>query len=380
MLLMLGAFTGSLAYLERRAERTDSLPILHYEQPVWSEDESRLAYFRLLMPPGGGAYTCRQLWWADRIGSERRLVAEFPPGELRIAAWIENDSSILLQPPQQPGQPPVLIQVATDGSFRRTVRFEQVDLQLIGVRGGEVFFQRSLKGAVTLLSWSPGERIFRPVARFPSTSAEQLNLEEVSPSPDGNKLAVVVASGSTRGVWIYDRASRTLRYSFISTEGRSLRTTWSSDSRGLAAAAELGTRCELYMLTDVEEGQFTRLSTPSSSACLPFWPRDSDRLLLLQNNTVLAFHPFSLVAERILDRVRAGRLVQDLAVSSRGNWAAYHSRQGVDDDIYVVSLKTSQSRTLLPPGTRRELQQTLLYQIGSGTQYAVNHWTGGGEQ
>lgn len=372
--LMVGVCCGALVYLEEKAKRTDALPILQYEQPVWSEDESRLAFFRLLLPPDGGPYTVRQLWWAQRVGDHKKLVAEFPPSRLDLLAWIENDQSILLQPEQKEGEPPVLIQVAADGSYRRTVRFEQKELALIGVRGGEVFFSRSEPGAVMLLSWSPGEAMFRPVARFPATSGEKLTLEEVSPSPDKHKLAVVVSSGESRGVWIYDRDTRALRYTFVSTEGKSLRTVWSADSTGIAAAAELPGRCELYLVEDLESGTFQRLSTPSDTACIPFWPRGSDRLLLLQNNTVLSFQPHTTVAERILDRIRAGRLVEHLAVSSRGNWAAYHSRRGVEDDLYVVSLKTSQSRTLLPPGIRRELQQTLLYQIGSGTQYALSHW------
>lgn len=371
---------AGLAYLEYKAKRTDALPLLQYEQPIFSEDESKVAFFRLVVPPEGGPYTTRQLWWAERVGGEKRLVAEFPPSKLDLIAWIENDKSILLQPEQKPDEAPVLIQVAADGSYRRTVRFEQKDLSLIGVRAGEVFFQRTEPGAVMLLSWAPGEQVFRPVARFPATTGEKLSLEDVAPSPDKSRLAVVVASGESRGVWIYERGTRALRYTFVSTEGKSLRTTWSSDSTGLVAAAELPGRCELYLMEDLETGQFTRLSTPSETACLPFWPRGSDRLLLLQNNTVLSFQPHTLVAERILDRIRAGRLVENLAVSSRGNWAAYHSRNGTEDDLYLVSLKTSQSRALLPPPLRRELQQSLLYQIGSGTQYAVQHWTGAGEQ
>lgn len=375
--LMVGLCGAGLSYLEYKAKRTDALPILQYEQPVWSEDESRLAFFRLLLPPDGGPYTCRQLWWAKRVGTDKRLIAEFPPSNLTLIAWIEQDKSILLQPEQKPGESPVLIQVAVDGSYRRTVRFEQKELSLIGVRGGEVFFQRNEAGAVMLLSWSPGESMFRPVARFPATSGEKIVLEDVAPSPDKSKLAVVVASGGSRGVWVYDRATRALRYTFVSTVGKALRTVWSSSSNGIVAAAELPGRCELYLVEDLESGTFQRISTPSDTASIPFWPRGSDRLLLLQNNTVVSFQPQSNYAERILDRVRAGRLVQDLSVSPLGNWAAYHSRSGTDDDLYVVSLKTSQSKTLLPPGTRRELQSTLMYQIGSGTQYAVEHWTGG---
>ena len=89
---MVAACGASLSYLEYKASRTDALPILQYEQPVWSEDESRVAYFRLLLPSEGGPYTCRQLWWAERVGQEKRLVAEFPPGELTMIAWIENDN------------------------------------------------------------------------------------------------------------------------------------------------------------------------------------------------------------------------------------------------------------------------------------------------
>ncbi|MEW6280933.1 MAG: hypothetical protein AB1758_20125 [Candidatus Eremiobacterota bacterium] len=379
--MLVGASAGALWYLDARARRADSLPILHYEQPVFSEDESRVAYFRLLVPPGSDDYTTRQLWWTHRLGDERRLVAEFPPSDLRLLAWVERDSSILLLPPQPPEGPPTLIQVAVDGSFRRTIRFAQPALKLVGVRQGEVFFQRPAPGGVELLSWHPGQRAFQSITRFPASAGEQLELEEVAPSPDGRLLSVVICTGEppSRGVWLYDRDRRALRYTFVSTEGVALRTAWSSDSRGLVAAAELAGRCELYLVEDLDTGQFTRLSAPARTACVPFWPRDADHFLLLEDNTVRSFHRRGILAEKLLDRVRAGRTLEDLAVSSRGNWAAYHSRFGPVDDLYVVSLKTNQTRSLVPPGMRRELQQTLWYQIGSGTRYAMTCWTGAGD-
>lgn len=380
-LALVGIGAGAYIYqLEKRAEAIDELPSMLYDQPVWSQDEEHIAYLgRPVHSERGELVTGGlELWRCARVSGEAVKLGDLPE-PFTMLGWVDGDKSLLLQPTSTEG-PPRMLLVTADGSGRQEVRFEREGLELIGARGGEIFFQRKADKGVDVLTWAPGKSRFTKLVSVPDTG-EELRVEDAMPSSDGRWAALVLRLGEnpgSLGLWLYDKKAERLIWTNIRVEAEALRLAWSPDSTGLVAAAELKEGCDLFALWDVEKLQYTRLNASGSHAPVPFWPKGESAFFLLEGDTVYRFEPEGLRAERILSRHEVGQPLLDLAISPRGTYAIFHCRNGQDDVLYRWGLKTRKNERLLKADERMAAKDQLWYQIADGLRYAASRWLPGG--
>lgn len=361
---------------------------VRYEQPTWSSQGSHLAYLRVETPTVAGRGTIRsQLWASGRFGDHRQLLAELPPGRFRILGWLLDDTRVILQPLEESAEGPRFLDVATDGSGGRWVRFSDARMRVVGNGQREIFLERPHRNAdgrvsgVELVQWRPDSTGFSPLVTIPSRAAEQVRIESVAAAPDGQRLALVLrapAQGGPMGVWIFHRSRRTLTWTTISAaEARDLRLDWSGDSRSLVGAAWLGESSELYLVRDDPDPIPTRMRTSSGPlAFRPVWPRDGNRVLLLEDQRILEFDFQTHRARVLLAPERLGLFPEELALSPLGSLATFRAREGPVEDLYVLDLHGGRPEPLGHGAAELKARRTLLYEIASGLEFAVAHWSG----
>jgi hypothetical protein len=379
-LALVGLGVGAYIYnLEKRADAIDQLPSMLYDQPVWSQDEEQIAYLARPIHGHGDARVTGglELWRCPRVSGEAVKIGDLAE-PCSLLGWVDEDKSLLLQPTSTEGPPRVLL-AAVDGSGRQEIRFEREGLELIGARGGEIFFQRKADKGVDILTWAPGKSRFTKLVNMPDTG-EELRVEDAMPSADGRWAALILRLGQnpgSLGLWLYDKKQERLVWTNIRVEAKAMRMAWSPDSTGLVAAAELEDGCDLFALWSVEKLDYARLNASSSQAPVPFWPKGEDAFFLLEGDTVYRFEPEGLRAERILSRHEVGQPLLDLAISPRGTYAVFHCRDGRDDVLYRWGLKTRKNERLLKPDERLTAKGQLWYQIADGLRYAASRWLPG---
>lgn len=381
-LLWLAFFVCCLAgavYLSECVRRTEAERFPTLAQPCWSESEDQVAY--LSRPPDG---TIWELWTVER---EPRKVCSLDPGEWTLLGWLDEDKRLLLQPRNQ--KVPMVTVVEAASGQQREIRFESQGIELVGVRGGQMFFQRydrpdasnpdNLSQALTLLNWSPGEDKLSRIVTIPFET-EKLHLESVWPSLDKNWFALVILmgdSGSDRTLWFYNKAEDQLTWSGIRLKCLAMRGAWSPDSSGLVAAVQTEDSCDLYAFWDVVHStQYTRLSSGNEShAYQPFWPREADYFLLLEKKKVYKFEPKMLQATQLTAQDWDRPKSRDLAVSPRGTGAAYVGKEGDDDQLYEVDFKAGQTLPLLPEHPKTARKKDWWYVAGQAFRTAFQTWT-----
>ncbi len=380
-LALVGIGVGAYIYsLEKRAGEIDQLPSMLYDQPMWSQDEEHVAYLgRPVHQENGQLVTGGwELWRCPRVSGEAVKIGDLAES-FTLLGWVDEDRSLLLQPTSREGPPRVLL-LAADGSNRQEIRFEREGLELIGARGGEIFFQRKANKGVDILTWAPGKSRFTKLVSVPDTG-EDLRVEDAMPSGDGRWAALILRLGENPGnlgLWLYDKTAERLIWTNVRVEAKAMRLAWSPDSTGLVAAAELENGCDLFALWNVEKLDYTRLNASSSHAPVPFWPKGESAFFLLEGDTVYRFEPENMGAKRILSRHQIGQQLLDLAISPRGTYAVFHCRSGQDDILYRWSFKTEKNERLLKPDERLEAKDQLWYQIADGLRYAASRWLPGG--
>ncbi|MBI3926274.1 MAG: hypothetical protein HY319_12090 [Armatimonadetes bacterium] len=410
-LTALGA--GAVMCLERRAQEVDRLPTYRYEQPVWSQDESRIAYFSIACQPDQPLASSqpRELAWTSRTVKDRKSLTVLTE-PCRILGWVDQDRLILLQQESTfELELPSLLQVSAITGQRQQVRFKRDGIRLLGVRGGIALFFRIqeqvpwkvpgsqtrpssgpvaveapagnepqlTRKAVELLTWTPGALRFEPLVTIPFSERDPLAVDDVMPSPDGRLYAISLRLAGNAGValWIYDKISRRMFWSKIRSASP-LRVAWSPESLGLIAVAEAAGGCELFVLRNVLEGSPTRLSSAGDPArYIPFWPRQDADFLLLNGNQVFRFDPVSFQAKPVLDGRQLGPVRGEISVSPGGNWAAYAGPSAEGDELCVMSLRTLNRRALLPPSERADRMGELGYQLADSFRWAVSYWMEG---
>lgn len=361
---------------------------IHYEQPTWSSESSHLAYLRVETPTVSGKGEPRsQLWSTGRFGDRRQLLAELPPGRFLVLGWLLDDTRVVLQALDEASQGARFLDVATDGSGGRWVRFADPQMRVVGIGAREIFLERPRNGkdgkisGVELVQWRPDSTGFSPVVSIPSPIAEKVRIESVAAAPDGTRLALVLrapAQGGPMGVWFFNRSRRTLTWTTISVpEARALQMDWSNDSRSLVAAAWLGESSELYLVRDEPDPVPTRMRSSSGPlAFRPVCPRDANRVLLLEDQRVLEFDIQTHRARVLLAPQSLGLIPEEVALSPLGSLAAFRAREGSVEDLYVLDLHGGRPEALGHGAAEILARRTLLYEIAAGLEYAVAHWTG----
>jgi hypothetical protein len=344
-------------------------------QPSWSEDESQVAY--LAQPPDSKTW---QLWRVGTVDHTPTAIASLDAGEWSLLGWVDGDRRILLKPRQQ--SIPRIVVVDVKSGKQKEIRFESDGLQLVGVRGGQVFFQRhegqGEEQSLALLTWEPGDEVLTKLVNIPFET-EKLNLANCWPSLNGRWLALEILmgdSGQDRTLWFYDKTKDDLRWSGLRMASLGIGASWSADSAGLVAAIQTSENCDLYRFDDIESTQYTKLSAGQQSRPYqPFWPRGEKDFLLLEKKRVYRFDPEALTATQLTAPGWEPSRSRDLDVSPRGNYAAFVATVKDNDQLFRVNFKASNCESLLPEHAQISHQKDWWFILGESLSTAWEAWT-----
>lgn len=367
-------------YLSRKVATVQSERFPKLAQPCWSENEDYVAY--LAQQPDG---TLWELWRVGRHDQVPVRICQLEAGEWTLLGWLDEDKRLLLQPRVQDVPRVNVVEVAT--GRQKEIRFESAGIRLIGVRGGQLFFERygkpedsadSLASSLTVLNWSQGEDQLTQVVTIPFES-EKLQVESVWPSLDKRWLALAILMGEEqkeRTLWFYDREKDKLTWSGVRLPCNAMRGAWSPDSGGLVAAVETDTGCDLFAFWNVQSGEHTRLSAGQERRSYqPFWPRGAKYFLLLENKLVYRFDPETLEATRLQAEGWEPRRSRDLSVSPRGTYGVYVAREEDDDQLFTVSFQANSTDNLLPKHQKTAVQNEWWFVLGQSFNTALRAWT-----
>ena len=360
---------GLSVWLIQRVQEIESQTYPKLAQPCWSENEEQVAY--LAREPKDASWS---LWRVESVSGKSFPVCALEAGDWKLEGWLDDDRRLLLRSVQG-GSPRVLVVEVGTGN-QKDIRFEAKDIQFIGVRGGKVLFQRyaqtgsagELPESLTVLAWSPGEERLESLVTIPFET-ERLSVEKAWPSLNNRWLALCMLMGDSgeRTLWFFDQQENHLRWSGLRLACNGIRGCWSSDSSGFVAAIHSEKGCDLYAYYNIYNDEYSRLSAGDQSRDYqPFWPRGADYFLLLEKKHVYQFDPHTLEANKLTADGWDHPRTRDLAVSPRGNLAAYVGEEMGDDQLFKVDFGAHQSRPMLPSHPKAHLQQTWWFVLGQG--------------
>ena len=373
LIFLLGCGLGGWL-LARRVGAVESQVHPVYAQPLFAESEEQVAYLSKL--PDGDHW---ELWVVPLVNPEPKKLLDLDKGEWDLKGWFNDDKQLLLVPRQQ-GAPRILTVDAQSGA-QKEIRFENEGVNLVGVRGGQLFFERRSgqegSRSLTLLSWSPGDQKLNQIAHIPFDT-ETMRVESVWPSLDKHWLALVILLGDEnpdRSLWLYNREDERLSWTGVRLQSQAIRGAWSPDSQGLVAAVETEKSCDIYAFWDVRDGKYTRLSSGEQHrAYQPFWPRGTKEFLLVEGQQAYKFDPETLRAEVLRAPEWDTRKSRDLVISPRGNYAAYIGPEDEHQQLYRVGLAASQRQSLLPASEQVQSSNEWWYVLGKAARNVVSGW------
>ncbi len=234
----------------------------------------------------------------------------------------------------------------------------------------------SLNGACNF-DWSPdGKRLvyispcYSKASQYSDSGLYILDLEtgETNPlldapqgefdpawSPDGSKIAFTSMRDETWQVYVFDLETSTLTQLTSYDEvvqsranNQSRYPTWSPDGSEIVYVSRRGTEYQLWKMNAADGSGKTRLvyTVPTVSDYLPAWSPDGTFLLFSQANLDLTspsiLMRLNIGMQRAEHFVSAGAPVVDVSFSPDGLWIAYESTDGVNQDIYLLNLLTSE--------------------------------------
>jgi len=259
-------------------------------------------------------------------------------------------------------------------------------MRLVGHGDNQLLFERPLPtedgaSGLELVEWRPSAAGFSRLVAIPSPASEPVHIESARVSLDDQRVAVVMRAPlqtGPLGIWVFRRETGELTWTTVSVaEARNLQVAWSPDSATLVGAAWLGDSSELYLLEDGPDPLPIRVRTASGPlAFTPLCPRDGGRVLLQETRRILDFDLKRHRARVLVSPRNLGLDPDRLVLSPRGSAAAFCTRSGSQPGVYVVALTGGRPEQISRPGERLQTQQTLLYTIADGLEYAGSWWTG----
>lgn len=385
------------------ARLLDHQPVFRLEQPLWASDESRLAFLKI--PKGSDT---AQLWWAHRTSEERGSLTRLEMAQNpRLLGWLAGDRNLAVWTDEG-----LRLFSSQDGTATELPDFLD-ELNLIGVRESELYYWRELddvpwevpevdrpeqetwptpeveasptstptpraltRRAIEVVAWNPGWDEVQTRATIPLAPTDKPEVDGVAPSPDGRFLALIMrfAADRPQGIWLLDSETDELLWTGIQTDERFLKVAWSDNSVGILTAASE----ELFLMPNVLDTKFSRLSTSPHRDLMPFWGANNVFILGGERSVLkLEREGDNLKATTVLAPQSLGEVPRELTISPAANWAAFLARDEEEDQLRIVSLKTEQVRQIdLGPSGEKGRQQ-LLYRIADGLRYARYYWLGG---
>ena len=162
-------------------------------------------------------------------------------------------------------------------------------------------------------------------------------------SPDGGKLAVSKASGtSSSSVWIFDLDRGTSsRLTF--SPGRNDSPTWSPDGKSVAVTTTQGGNRRIYQQSADGTGTATPLVASEGDTILPSWSSDG-RYVLFQTHTNQSNSPWEIWAQPLFGDRKPFPVAQnpqflrgDPTLSRNDEWLAYDSDESGRPEVYLTT-------------------------------------------
>ena len=221
-------------------------------------------------------------------------------------------------------------------------------LVLQGVAGDETtgvaHFTTADDGTLAYVPGTPGANMRRIAWVDRTGKAEALNLQpaqynEIRISPDGSRIALLVGSGGSGDVWVYDlqRATST-RLTF---NGRNATPVWSADGKSVYYVdIEPGSPGKSVLMRKLADGSRDpeELISLSNSAYLKgLTPDGTSAIFDYQRNS----SDSSIIESKLARGAEVTHLVNTqfseyaAALSSNGRWLAYQSIESGQPEIYV---------------------------------------------
>ncbi len=215
--------------------------------------------------------------------------------------------------------------------------------------------------------WAVGEEnVIRHLVDIPFVSGTSVELVDVLPSPESRFVALQLRFGKVSEVslWVYDHSGTgRMIWTKVKSREQRLQATWTPDGLGLSAIGKGTEGWELFWMKSVLKPEPERFKGGLVlQGCYPVCSADGGELLLVGKDRIYRFDKRTLRAKSIVVRSRLG--ASSYIVSPKGKWLAYTLRGGEDNNIFVRSLKSGMTRSLLPITKKSASKKTLCYRLG----------------
>ena len=189
-------------------------------------------------------------------------------------------------------------------------------------------------------------------------------------SPDGSRLAVQIAEGSQRDIWIYDfKADAVTRVTF---NGASEAPVWTPDGRRLTFSSTKDGRRQIYWLPIGSPGEPELLVSDEHTVWAGSWSPDQTLLAFMREPpTNLDDIGIFRLSDRKSVMVVASEMPEHFPrISPDGRWLAYSSSDGTREQVYIVDVSgIGGKRQVSPEGGNRPVWsrdgRELFYRAGS---------------
>lgn len=193
---------------------------------------------------------------------------------------------------------------------------------------------------------------------------------EPSLSPNGRRLAVQIAEGSQRDIWVYDFDADALTR--VTFNGVSQAPVWTPDGSRLTFSSTTNGRRQIYWMPIGRPGEPELLVSDEHSVWPGSWSPDQTLLAFMREPpTNLDDIGIFRLSDRKSQLVVASEMPEEFPrISPDGRWLAYSSFDGDRDQVYIVDVSgIGGKRQVSPEGGNRPVWsrdgRELFYRAGS---------------
>lgn len=422
----------------------DVRPRVSYEQMIWSEKGDALAFVRTETKlESTGTKQKSAIWISDRFGEKIECINNDIPVGCRLIGWFGDDSKLILASPAvkapseasgagntnlreterapsltpssmenlklNSGKELSLIEIDVKSRQTKVLGTGSADLQAVGSSKERIYFAdyantKKASGHISILSWQPGQASdsLKPSAALPSRQDEPLQVQQVTESPDHNKLGIVISIAKTGiktddadnaggseaendaendtplGVWIFDkqaeRGENPLSWlNLASHKARDLHIVWAKDSQCLGGIAGHSDFMELFAYhspSDCPAAKLLGLSEGEHITPLLF-NSDTDELTFASDHRIDKYNFYMKENRELLSAANLGIEPSNFVISSKSA-AAYTATVHNTQNIYICTLNNPNSSMVNI--TADTAKHTLFYRLVAQLEYAVNYW------